>query len=242
MKSGPTLTRRSGALSWSEWSAAIFSRGANEKGTTNLQQEKATQFDVAYDYNSEHFQFSVNPFFNQIKNYVFLSPTNTSINSIPVFNYTQTNAYLYGGEMGVHYHPHQVHWLHISSDISTVFAKDANGNSLPLLPQTKLNTTISTEFSSKERDTKFYLQHIYKYKQTHVGQFETPTNAYSLLNAGASFEFKNKKHPFSVDFGVKNLLNTNYVDHLSRFKKLGIPNQGINFYIHLKINLKTKLN
>ncbi len=215
-----------------------------EKGNNQLTNEKATQLDVEFDYTTEHFQLSVNPFYNVIKNYIFLSPTAAIINNNPVFEYLQTNAFLYGGELGVHFHPHQIHWLHLKSDFSTVFAKDALGNSLPLIPQTKINTTISASFSGKKKIgiKKIYLQHIYKMKQLHIGLFETPTNAYHLINVGLDLEILAKNQPIKISAGIKNLLNTTYIDHLSRFKKLGIPNQGINFYVSLKLGISRKLN
>ncbi len=210
-----------------------------EKGNTQLANEKATQFDVEFDYTIEHLQLSINPFYNMIKNYVFLSPTNENINNNPVFKYLQTNAFLYGGELGIHYHPHQIHWLHFKTDFSTVFAKDTSGKSLPLIPQSKINTTISASFSKVKNFgiKKVYFQHIYKMKQTHIGLFETPTSGYSLINVGLNLEIKTKTLPIEIFIGIKNLLNTTYIDHLSRFKKLGAPNQGINFYVSLKFGI-----
>ncbi len=207
-----------------------------EKGNRVLANENATQADVSFDYQDEHFQFSINPFFNYIKNYIYLSPTNLVIDNTPVYNYLQKDAYLYGGEMGFHYHPHKVHWLHLESNISTVFAEDVAKNPLPLIPQTKINTTISAELPKKHKVnfTKIYLQYIYKFKQDRVGLFETATNDYHLLNIGADLEIKTKKQPLEISFGAKNLTNSNYIDHLSRFKEMNVPNPGINFYIALK--------
>jgi len=76
------------------------------KGDVNLTNENATQIDFSFDYQDKHFSFSINPFYNAIQNYIFLSPTSTVIDSSPVFEYLQTNVFLYGGELGLHYHPH----------------------------------------------------------------------------------------------------------------------------------------
>ena len=214
-----------------------------EKGNPNLTNEKATQIDFSLDYKSEHFQFSINPFYNYIQNYIFLAPTNIELEGNPVFTYLQKDAFLYGGELGIHYHPHQIHWLHIESDFSTVFAEDTNNNALPLIPQTKLNTTFSVELSSKKKvSIKYiYLQHIYKFKQNRVGVFETATNDYNLINIGLNAEIQTTNNPIKISTGLKNVLNIEYIDHLSRFKSLSIPNQGINFYINLKIELNQHL-
>lgn len=213
------------------------------KGAPNLANENATQIDFSFDYQNEHFSFSVNPFYNSIQNYIFLSPTDASIDDSPVFEYLQTNAFLYGGELGFHYHPHKIHWLHLESNLSTVIAEDRNGNPLPLIPQTRINSTIRTEFThkGKVRLKNVFAQHIYKFRQERTGLFETETNDYNLINLGLNFEIRTKNNPIEITTGVNNLLNTKYLDHLSRFKTLEIPNQGINFYIGMKVKLSKEL-
>jgi len=209
------------------------------KGDVNLTNENATQIDFSFDYQDEHFGFSVNPFYNAIQNYIFLSPSNTVIDNSPVFEYRQTNAFLYGGELGFHYHPHKIHWLHLESNLSTVIAEDRNGNPLPLIPQTKINSTLKAEISHKGKLQlkNLFVQHIYRFKQNRTSLFETATNDYNLINIGLNLEVATKNNPIEITTGIKNLLNTEYIDHLSRFKTLEIPNQGINFYIGLKVNL-----
>tara|TARA_B110000285_G_C15136941_1_gene627655 strand:+ start:944 stop:3178 length:2235 start_codon:yes stop_codon:yes gene_type:complete len=213
------------------------------KGDNNLISENATQIDFSFDYKHEHLSFSLNPFYNSIQNYIFLSPTSLVIDNSPVFEYLQTNAFLYGGELGFHYHPHKVHWLHIESNLSNVFAEDKNGNALPLIPQTKINSTLRVEFSHKGKVQlkNVFVQNVYKFKQDRAGLFETATNAYSLFNIGLNLEIKNKDNPIEVSSGVRNVLNTNYIDHLSRFKSMELANQGINFYIGIKVNLSKGL-
>ncbi len=213
------------------------------KGDVNLKNENATQLDFSFDYQYEHFSFSVNPFYNAIQNYIFLSPTEIVINNSPEFEYLQTNAFLYGGELGFHYHPHKIHWLHLENNLSTVIAEDRNGYPLPLIPQTKINSTISAEISNKGKVQlkNVFVQHIYKFKQNKTGLFETATNDYSLINIGLNLEIETKNNPIEITTGIKNLLNTKYIDHLSRFKTLEIPNQGINFFIGIKVKLNKEL-
>ena len=66
------------------------------KGDANLTYETATQIDFSFDYQDEHFSFSVNPFYNYLEFYTFLSPTNTEIENTPAFEYLKPNAFLYG--------------------------------------------------------------------------------------------------------------------------------------------------
>ena len=134
--------------------------------------------------------------------------------------------------------------MHFESILSTVFAEDTNGKALPLIPQSKINTGISAEFNSDKKIYihKVFLQDVYKFKQPKIGLFETETNAYNLVNFGMSLKLKTKNQPIHIDLGVKNVFNTEYIDHLSRFKTMGIPNPGRNFYVSLKMSLVKRIN
>jgi iron complex outermembrane receptor protein len=44
--------------------------------------------------------------FNHINNYIYTSPTGRIQDNNDVFSYIQNNAKLYGGEIGLHFHPH----------------------------------------------------------------------------------------------------------------------------------------
>lgn len=228
----------------------LLSRGVHEGtnryelGNANLKSEQATQIDFTLNYRDEHVDFAINPFLNTIRDYIFLSPTDTVIDGSPVFEYLQTDAYLFGGEMGVHLHPHHIHWLHIESNLSMVFGEDRQGNALPLIPATRLQSTLSieTKKTNKIRLKSVFVQHMYKFRQGRVSLFETPTAAYHLLNAGVQMAIPARRQALEVSAGVKNILNTRYIDHLSRFKAMGIPNPGINVYaaINFRFNGQIK--
>lgn len=223
-------------------SSELLSNGVHEGtlryeiGDRNLDSELARQIDFSLDYKNDHFSFFINPFFNHINNYIFLSPTDSMIDNFPVFNYKQTNANLIGGETGLHWHPHPIDWLHIESNYSSVFATDASGNALPLIPANRIHTTLRGELKARGRVylESLYVEHIYRFSQNRIAVYETSSTAYHLLNAGLVFRVNTDRDFFEVTAGLKNILNTKYTDHLSRFKTMGINNPGINAYIGLK--------
>ena len=206
-------------------------------GNRDLISENATQIDVNYSVSNSHFNFYVNPFMNLINNYIYLNPTGTTINNIPAYEYLQTNAMLYGGEMSIHYHPHKWHWLHLSSEISTVFAEDNNGNALPLIPASQIASTVKfmEEIGEKWKLKSVFIEHQFNFNQNQIGQFETATPSYNLFNIGLISEITTKHQPIVITGGVKNIFNIQYTDHLSRLKPMGVPNQGINFYVGVRI-------
>lgn len=214
-------------------------------GQRNLKNEYATQIDFLVNYQNEHLELYANPFYNTIKDYIFLAPQGEKKEALPVFEYKQKNAILYGGEAGFHYHPHKIHGLHLQSNFSATFAEDTQKNALPLIPQMKINSEIAFAVAfSKKKSIKIkniFLQHMYNFSQNRVGTFETTSPAYHLLNAGFRFEIFTKYAPIILEMGVKNILNTHFIDHLSRFKNFNIQNQGINYHLGIKIPLHKRI-
>jgi iron complex outermembrane receptor protein len=52
-------------------------------------------------------------------------------------------------EIGLHFHPHPLDWLHYETSFETVTGKKQDGDYLPLIPANNWNNTIRTEFSIK---------------------------------------------------------------------------------------------
>jgi iron complex outermembrane receptor protein len=211
-----------------------------EIGNAALESEKATQWDISLDYQNDHFHFTLNPFYNSIKNFIYLSPTDTFIDQKPVFTYLKTKATLLGGEVGLHWHPHQIHWLHIESSLATVIAEDVNKHALPLIPATQLNTKLKAELTAQSKGIlkDIFVQHLFKFKQNRTGAFESPTDAIHLINLGLTMDVKSPHFPLEITAGVNNLLNTKYIDHLSRFKTDRIPNPGINVFAGIRFRFE----
>ena len=225
-------------------SSELLSNGVHEGtlryeiGDKDLKSEKAVQVDFSLSYDKEHFSFYINPFYNHINDYIYLSPSDSIIEDTPVYFYRQSEADLYGSEAGFHWHPHPLDWLHVESNFSSVFARDKSGNALPLIPANKVQTSIRGEFKVKGKIgvDGVFIEHIYRLPQNRIAAYETASEAYNLVNAGFSL----KAGSFDLDAGVKNLFDTQYIDHLSRFRELGIPNPGINAYIGLKWGFSAK--
>ena len=73
-------------------------------------------------------------------------------------------------------------------------------------------------------------------EQKNVATNEETTDSYNLLDGGLSVSF-NKQATFDITLGVKNILNTTYVPHLSNLKSYMIPNPGRSIFFKLITNL-----
>ena len=204
-----------------------------EIGNANLATEQNVQADLNLEYSTGHFEFFVNGFYNHINDYIYTSPTGEMLEENAVFEYIQDNAKLYGGEIGLHFHPHPLDWLHFESSFENVTGKKKNGNYLPLIPANNWNNTIRTEFTIKNwLQQGFATFNVSKtFNQSNVSGFETNTNGYTLVNFGLGGTVNLGKRTFELNVNANNVFNEIYVAHLSRLKTDGIPNIGRNISI-----------
>ena len=209
-----------------------------EIGNANLTNEQNFQTDLALEYKNEHVELFINGFYNIVNNYIFLSPNGAIIDGSPAYDYLQEDAALYGGEIGLHFHPHPLDWLHIESSFETVTGKQKNSSYLPLIPANSLNNTIRVEFDANwvKRGYAFVKLNS-TFDQDNISDFETPTDGYNLLSAGFGGKLKVFKNELSVSISGSNLTDKQYINHLSRLKPDGIYNMGRNFNIGLTYTL-----
>ncbi|MCG2418628.1 TonB-dependent receptor [Aequorivita sp. F47161] len=225
--------------------AEITSNGVHEgtnryeRGNANLTNEHNFQTDVALEYRNEHIEFFANGFYNAVNDYIFLSPTNETIDDTPVYDYLQNNAALYGGELGFHLHPHPLDWLHLESSFETVTGKLSNDAFLPLIPANSVRNTFRVEFEDGKarKKSSAFITLENTFDQKNVSNFETRTAGYSLLSAGIESSFKLQKVLLKIGVNGTNLTDKQYVSHLSRFKPDGIFNIGRSINVNLKLEI-----
>ncbi|HSN48889.1 MAG TPA: TonB-dependent receptor, partial [Flavobacterium sp.] len=212
-----------------------------EVGNLDLKTEQNLQTDLNLEYKSSHVEFFANGFYNHINNYIYTSPTGAIIDDNAVFDYIQNDAKLFGGEIGLHFHPHPLDWLHYEASFETVTGKKQDGNYLPLIPANNWTNTIRTEFKIKNwlEDGHASLNVSTTFNQNNVSGFETKSNGYTLVNLGIGGKIKWGKTAFELNLNGNNLLDKSYIAHLSRLKSDGVPNIGrniilaLNFYIYI---------
>lgn len=211
-----------------------------EIGNAGLKNEQNFQIDVNIEFKSTHFELFANGFYNHINNFIFVAPNGTVIDANDVYDYIQANAQLFGGEAGIHFHPHPLDWLHITSSFESVTGKKQNGENLPLIPANKWNSNLKIDFGDakwlQESFASLNVEHLFS--QDRTGLFETESKDYTLLNLalGGRIKFR-EKVTMDLNCNVNNLLNRNYISHLSRLKNDGIPNMGRNVVFGMNLSI-----
>jgi iron complex outermembrane receptor protein len=210
-----------------------------EIGNANLKNEQNVQTDLNLEYKNVHFEMYINGFYNLINNYIFIEPNGNVIDDNDVYDYTQANANLFGGEAGIHFHPHPLDWLHILSSFESVRGQKKDGQNLPLIPANRFINTLRTEFNSTKYFKESYAMISVEYtlKQKNASIFETASNDYTLVNLGFGGKVTLGKTSFDVTLNANNLLNKSYISHLSRLKNDGIPNIGRNIILGINFSI-----
>jgi iron complex outermembrane receptor protein len=211
-------------------------------GDRNFKSERANQVDFYLGTHFDHLEIVINPFVNQINNYIYKiqrfddndQPERDDYSGLFIFDMKQTDAVFYGGDIAIHYHPHIAHWLHLESNLSLL----SNQDSLPFIPQNRINNTIKVDFKSgnKLNLNSISTQYIYFFDQNSVAPYETTSSAYQLINIGCNGSISSK-NTIEYSFGINNLFNIQYIDHLSRLKTYEIPNPGRNIYIKFLLTI-----
>ncbi|NQU85804.1 MAG: TonB-dependent receptor [Mariniphaga sp.] len=209
-----------------------------EIGNENLSPENSFETDLSLHYHGEFLSFDLAGFYNQINDYIFISPTtDTTSAGVDIYRFSQTNATLYGGEAGIHFHPKALPWLHIEGTYSSVIGKQENGNYLSFIPANKVRYEIRAErkklgFLNKPN---IKISALTAFPQDNPSPYETVTDGYTLVNISVYSEILISKQILIFGVSANNLFDTQYFDHLSTLKPLNYYNQGRNISVSLKI-------
>lgn len=223
----------------------------HEQGTPGLQPEIGYQTDISFSKKAKKWTFDISAFFNYFSNYIYLGPTFPArFSNLPeagqIFRYRQDDAIYTGFEAEWSFKPFKSWYLTQNMD----FVQSVNpvtNTALPFTPQPNLNTSFFLDFKkvfSWLEEVEWNLEH--RYFMASEGQWRTDrsekaTPQTHLWNMGLRIVIKGGKTPVTLDFQVNNLFNTVYLNHLSRYRLLDIPEQGFNFIAGVKIGFQGRL-
>ncbi|MDX5320056.1 MAG: TonB-dependent receptor [Bacteroidota bacterium] len=218
----------------------------HEVGDPNLNAEQAWQLDFALEYEKKSLFIGFTPFLNYFGNYIFLRPT-AQFSPLPeagqIFQYEQTTALLTGGEFSTEYHP--IKQIHIEAGMEYVLARNINENlPLPFIPPFQIKSAIEWEWAKDaKRWEEGYIRLAWTYAdaQNETDRNEKATPAYHVWNLGAGIHWKlTSNYHLELSIMCRNLFNQQYMNHLSRWRYLNLPEPGRNLMVQLNIPLITK--
>jgi iron complex outermembrane recepter protein len=215
----------------------LFSDGVHhgtnqyEVGDSRLIEEKNFQTDISFSAFGSDSSFGIDIFYNSIQDYIYLNPTGNSINDFSVYNYSQSDASLIGGELYFSKST-SLNWFSYKTSLEYVSGEKSEGGYLPFISPFTFKNSFNLDFDNNNYKVNF----LAKGKQNNIGQFETSTDSYLVINLSGSHDFKLINNKLGLVWSINNLLDKTYYDHLSRFKNIGIHEMGRNISIGLNYN------
>lgn len=213
-----------------------------ETGNANFEKEHNNQFDFNVTYAKPSITFETSFFTNRVNNYIYIAPTGNMVpnntnptDMVPEYKFYQSDAELTGGEARLDIHPVHLKWFRFETKYATLEGKRTDNNSyLPMMTPTKLSNTFYLNMNDFGKFTKssFSINLASTFDQNKIEENELKTKGYSILNIGVFTTYK------KIDFTLtaNNVLDKEYVNHMSRFRQFNISEPGLNVCISAKKN------
>lgn len=230
-----------------------------ELGDLSLQQEKALKISVTAKHDAENFSWDISPYVNYINDFIQLIPYGleyTIRGAFPVWDYTQTNALIWGIDAGAGWNYSRNLRHHLTA--AYLYGEDL-GNDIPLIDMPSFNFSNSISYQNE----KWYGLELTLKNQTYLTQkrfpdnnftvnlningetvptyvdISTPPKGFSLFDFNASADISPaigwKKSKFTLGFSIENIFNTSYRNYLNH-QRFYADETGRNLAIQLKIN------
>lgn len=212
----------------------------HEMGDAQLKAEQGYMLDLSLNYQSSNYHVHITPFVNYFSNYIYLSPS-ARFSPLPdagqVYRYTGAAALFAGSEANIEWSLLPELTCHISAEY--VWNKNLNtGLALPFTPPLSVLNEWVWLPKLKERnwlqDVSVSLSGQYFAAQNRVDRNEATTDGYFLMHFSVANTVSLGAQKFTIFVQMRNLTNTVYMNNMSRYRMLNLPEQGFNTQIMLR--------
>ena len=211
----------------------------HEQGTPGLVAERGLQLDAEVRLSGRvagrQTSARVSPFVYRFRDYIFLNPTalfSTLPDAGQLYRHEQADA-LYAGaeaEADVAFAP----WLGLRASAATVWNRNLDtGRPLPFTPP--LTLVGAAEWTPRGPGGPFAaLTATAAARQSRVARNEPATPGYATLDVSAGTTLRLRGAAVRLLATVQNALDARFLGHLSRYRVLGLPEQGRNVVFSLR--------
>ena len=192
-------------------------------GDASLNPETGIGVDASLKGSFTNVSFELSPYLNFINNYIYAFLTGDTLQAFPVRQFSATDARLEGFEALVMVQPMQK--IAVRASVDFVNAEDTKNNiPLPFTPPMRglLRMIYQDEMYSGMVEWRLAA------RQTRLGDGDTPTAGYGVVNLGVGIRFASKEIEHTMSIHCDNLFNLVYRDNLSVIKDfLPQPARGV---------------
>ena len=183
------------------------------KGDAGLSPETGLGIDASLKGSFPDFSFEFSPYVNFINHYIYAFLTGDTVEAFPVRQFSATDARLEGFEALVAVEPLQR--IAVKASVDFVNAEDTRNNiPLPFTPPMRGLLRMSYDGEKYSGMVEWRLAA----RQTRLGDGDTPTAGYGVVNIGGAVRFIQQGAEHIVSVHCDNLLNQVYRDNLSVIK------------------------
>lgn len=219
--------------------AELFGNGEDEgevrykKGNATLQPERSLNTEFGIHASTSWLTVELAAYRNSITDFIGLQPTGQVEHGLPVYSYFQTQATILGIEFSADVQV--LSWLSAGTGVDVLKGDDLTRNMpLPLMPANRVQCWLTYHNQGWDWLNMFTasLRPRFVLGQSRIATGEVVTPAYTLIDASLGGILQIGGTGIRTDLVIQNMLNTAYVDHLSRYKAYAM-NPGLN--VSLKV-------
>ncbi len=232
----------------------IIKAEPNQLGINDFDTEQALKWINTLTYETGPLSVEASVYYNYIRNFIYLRPTNTRLTIrgfFPVFQYEQTAAEFHGLDLRAKYN--LTSSIFYEGKASIVRANDKKkSDELIFIPADRFthrleygfkkagafeDITISTTLTtvSKQRNAPPSLEDFYTIPEGRSFDFAPVPDAYQLVGFDAGATVAIGKQTINIGFEIANLFNVAYRDYMNNFRYYA-DDPGRNFILRLKYN------
>jgi len=207
----------------------------------DIKQGKSTNLDLNFRRFSGNFGYTVNFFYNDIKNFYYQQNTGLVYDeedglesaigahddAVAVYQFASKDAELYGVEFDVHYQIDPNAMVKVFGDSTRAKLKDSEGD-LPRIPANKLGSELQYNVG----DLQLTLTGTHYFEQDNISAFETKTDSYTIVDAQANYQLSLGAIDTQLYLNVDNITDELGFVHSSFIKdKAPLPGRNFRFGI-----------
>lgn len=206
----------------------------HEMGDNRLVSEQGWQADLSYSLVNDRWDVLISPFYSYYPHFIALHPTGRW-SMLPdagqIYQYVDAPTTMFGGEL--HVKTKLWHGLHYIFAGEYVYTYDHNSHTAtPFSPPASVNNTLSWEAS----DWRCFVECQSVAAQHRVCHNEMETSGYNLFHLGGSVDFIFHERKLSLLLHVRNLFDTSYLNHLNFYRRIELPEAGIDIQSTIRFN------
>lgn len=204
----------------------------HEQGRAQLSTETGYQLDARYTGYTGSVEWEVSPFVGYYDNFIYLRPS-ASFSPLPhagqLYRFDQSDVLRSGAEVLVNWNASDALVVSLTGEYVNSYNLN-EGLSTPWTPPLKSEASFKwLPLAKQGNDLHFSLRYTAVAAQNATDRNELGTDGYQLISAGVGATIRpTKAGRLKFAIFVNNLLNQQYIDHLSRYKLLNLPEPGRN--------------